>query len=96
METNKEAVRVECSEVSFFRMNTKVKTNVRSTKASTQVRMLDEKPVISNTGNLFCVNSNEPYRWCNAYSAHVGSNPGRVTPKTIKLIYVVPPVCTQH
>jgi len=42
----------------FFRMSTRVKAEVRSTKAITWVRMRKKKPVISNTGNFFSFNNN--------------------------------------
>jgi hypothetical protein len=41
----------------FFSMSTQMKTEVRSTKAVTRVRMRKKKPVISNTGNFPCFNS---------------------------------------
>jgi hypothetical protein len=42
----------------FFRMSTQVKTEVRSTKAVTWVRIRKKKPVISNTGKFFRFNNN--------------------------------------
>jgi hypothetical protein len=39
-------------------MSTQMKAEVRSTKAVTWVRIRKKKPVISNTGKLFCFNNN--------------------------------------
>jgi hypothetical protein len=50
----------------FFRMSTQVKAEVRSTKAVTRVQMRKKKPVISNTGNLFCFNNNVSYLYNNS------------------------------
>jgi hypothetical protein len=42
----------------FFRMSTQVTALVLRTSAFTWVLMRKKKPVISNTGNLFCFNNN--------------------------------------
>ena len=42
----------------IFHMSTRVKAEVRITKAFTCLRMRKKKPVISNIGHLFCFNSN--------------------------------------
>ena len=47
----------------FFRIRTRVKAEVRSTKAVTRVLMRKKKPVISNTGRFFCFNSTVSYTY---------------------------------
>jgi hypothetical protein len=59
----------------LFRMRTQVKTDVRTTKAVTLVRMRNKKPVISNTGKFFCFN----YNVYNVYNNSVVEKIGDMT-----------------